>query len=119
MLIDLKYLYLKIMISFINEHAFPADMPAPRLRSRSLRKVFRKVSGGVVSLQYKKKKPKSAKCGNCGAVLKGIPRALPFRMRSMAKTKKRPERPFGGVLCSKCMREGIIDKARQYYNTSQ
>ena len=92
---------------------FPKSMPAPRLRSRSLRKVFRKVSGGRVSLHYKKKKPKAARCGNCGALLKGTPRELPFKMRSMAKTKKRPERPFGGVLCSKCMRKEIINKVRQ------
>ena len=92
---------------------FPKSMPAPRLRSRSLRKVFRKVSGGRVSLHYKKKKPKAARCGNCRALLKGTPRELPFKMRSMAKTKKRPERPFGGVLCSKCMRKEIINKVRQ------
>ena len=85
-------------------------MPAPRLRSRSLRKVFRKVPGGRVSIHYKKRKPKSAKCGSCGAVLKGIPRELPYKMKKMAKTKKRPERPYGGVLCSKCMRQEIIKK---------
>lgn len=88
-------------------------MPAPHLRSRSLRKVYRKVSGGRVSIHYKKRKPSAAKCGNCGAVLKGVPRELPYKMRSMAKTKKRPERPYGGVLCSKCMRQKIIDKFRQ------
>ena len=88
-------------------------MPAPRLRSRSLRKLFRKVPGGRTKVHFKKRKPKSAKCGNCGAVLKGVPRAFPFRMGSMAKTKKRPERPFGGVLCSKCTRQSIIDKYRQ------
>lgn len=88
-------------------------MPAPRLRSRSLRKVFRKVSGGRTNIHLKKRKPKAAKCGNCGAVLKGTPRELPFRMRKMAKTKKRPERPFGGVLCSRCMRLEIINRARQ------
>ena len=88
-------------------------MPAPRFRSRSLRRVFRKVPGGGTNLHYKKRKPQSAKCGSCGAVLKGIPRELPFKMRSMAKTKKRPERPFGGVLCSKCMRKEIIKKIRQ------
>lgn len=88
-------------------------MPAPRLRSRSRRRIFRKVSGGRVSIHYKKRKPKAAVCGSCGAALKGIPRELPFRMRSMAKTKKRPERPFGGVLCSRCMRQRMIDKARQ------
>ena len=88
-------------------------MPAPHLRSRSLRKVYRKVSGGRVSIHYKKRKPSTAKCGNCGTMLKGVPRELPFRMRSMAKTKTRPERPFGGVLCSRCTRQTIIDKVRQ------
>ncbi|MDP3765076.1 MAG: 50S ribosomal protein L34e [Nanoarchaeota archaeon] len=88
-------------------------MPAPRLRSRSLRKIFRKVSGGRTSVHYKKRKPKAARCGNCNAVLKGVRRELPFKMRSMAKTKKRPERPYGGVLCSRCMRKMIIDKVRQ------
>ena len=88
-------------------------MPTPRLRSRSLRKVYRKVPGGRVSIHYKKRKPKAATCGSCGAILKGVPRELPFRMRSMAKTKKRPERPYGGVLCSRCMRQSIISKVRQ------
>ena len=87
-------------------------MVRPALRSRSIRKVFRKVPGNRTSLQYKKQKPKVAKC-SCGAILKGVPRELPFRMASMAKTKKRPERPYGGVLCTKCMRQFIIDKARQ------
>ena len=92
---------------------FQGGMPAPRLRSRSLRKVFRKVSGGRTNVHFKKRKPKMGRCGNCRAVLKGVPRELPFRMRSMAKTKKRPERPFGGVLCSRCMRMEIITKFRQ------
>ena len=100
------------MLTFINKYMFPRAMPAPRLRSRSLRKIFRKVSGGRTSVHFKKRKPKVAKCGSCGAVLKGVPRALPFKMRSMTKTKKRPERPFGGVLCSKCMRKEIINKVR-------
>ncbi len=88
-------------------------MVRPALRSRSLRKVFRKVPGNRSSLQYKKRKPKLARCGSCGAVLKGIPRELPYKMSSMAKSKKRPERPYGGVLCSRCMRQSIIDKVRQ------
>lgn len=88
-------------------------MPAPRLRSRSLRRVFRKVPGNRVSLHLKKKKPKAAKCGSCRALLKGVPRGLAYKMRSMPKTKKRPERPYGGVLCSRCMRQKIIDKFRQ------
>ena len=88
-------------------------MPAPRLRSRSLRKVFRKTPGGRVSIHYKKRKPKSAKCGGCGVALKGIPRGFPHEMSKMAKSKKRPQRPFGGFLCSKCMRSEIVKKNRQ------
>ena len=87
-------------------------MPAPRLRSRSLRKIFRKVPGGRTSIHYKRRKHKLGKCSGCGDALKGVPHELPHKMRKMAKTKKRPERPFGGVLCGKCMRNMIIDKAR-------
>ena len=81
-------------------------MPAGRHKSRSLRRVYRKVSTRV-SLQYKKRKPKKAHCSKCGDVLKGVPRERPYKMQNMPKTKKRPERPFGGVLCSRCMREKI------------
>ena len=88
-------------------------MPAPSKRSRSFRKVHRRVPGGKTSLHYKRKKPGKAKCGRCNAVLKGVPRERPYKMMSMAKTKKRPERPYGGVLCSKCMRELFKEKSRK------
>ena len=87
-------------------------MPAPSKRSRSFRRVHRKVPGGKTSLHYKKKKPSKAKCGRCKAVLKGVVRERPYKMVNMPKTKKRPERPYGGVLCSKCMRELFKEKSR-------
>ena len=87
-------------------------MPAPNKRSRSFRRVHRKVPGGKTSLHYKKKKPGKAKCGRCKAVLKGVARERPYKMANMPKTKKRPERPYGGVLCSKCMRELFKEKSR-------
>ena len=101
------------MLKFINQCVLPYFMPAPRLRSRSLRKIFRKVPGGRTSVHFKNRKPKGARCGNCGATLKGIPREPSFTIRNLAKTKKRPERPYGGVLCSRCMRQEIINKIRQ------
>ena len=101
------------MISFINKYGFQGYMTAPRLRSRSLRRIFTKVPGGRTKLHYKKRKPEGAKCGSCGDLLKGVPREFPFRISKMAKTKKRPERPYGGVLCSRCMRLAILDKTRQ------
>jgi len=87
-------------------------MPAPRLRSRTLRKVFRKTPGGTTVLHRVKRNPSKAKCGSCGVELKAVPRKTASQMKNTAKTQKRPERPFGGVLCSKCMRKHLITKAR-------
>ena len=84
-------------------------MPAPRHRSRTFRRVFKKVANRV-SLHYRRRKPSQAKCSNCKTQLPGIPRALPFKMANLPKTKKRPQRPFGGNLCTKCTRSLIIEK---------
>jgi large subunit ribosomal protein L34e len=71
-----------------------------------------KTPGGRTVTHYKRRKPKSAKCGKCGAVLKGVPRELPSKMRKVSKTAKRPERPYAGVLCSRCMRAKFVEKAK-------
>lgn len=88
-------------------------MPAGRFKSRTFRRIPRKTPGGRVSLQYRKRKPSKAVCGKCGALLAGVPRERPFKMMNMPKSAKRPERPFGGVLCSACMRKKIKDSFRQ------
>ena len=87
-------------------------MPAPKLRSRSLRRVYRKVPGGRTVLHYEKQKSKTGHCALCGAVLKGIPRKRPSMMRKLSKAEKRPSRPYGGNLCARCMRKKMIEKAR-------
>jgi large subunit ribosomal protein L34e len=63
-------------------------------------------------MHYVKRKPRKQLCGKCGALLNGVPRERPVAMRTMAKTKKRPERPFGGVLCTRCMRLTMIARVR-------
>lgn len=87
-------------------------MPRPSRRSRTLRRVFSKVTKGV-KLVYKKRKPKKASCSNCGDILKGVPNERPYKMRNMPKSQKRPERMFGGNLCSKCSRREIIKRNRK------
>jgi len=84
-------------------------MPAGRHKSGTFRKVIRRTPGGKLSVQYKKRKPQAAKCSECGTTLMGVPRALPSKMTNMPKTRKRPERPYGGSLCSKCMRQKIVE----------
>lgn len=88
-------------------------MVRPNQRSRTLRRVNRKTPGGRTVRQFKKRKPSKPKCSKCGKILPGVPRERPYKMQRMAKTKKRPERPFGGVLCTACMRRAIIAKSRK------
>ena len=64
-------------------------------------------------MHYKKRKPSKAVCSKCGDILKGVANERPYRMQNMAKTEKRPERPYGGVLCSKCTRKVLVAKARE------
>jgi large subunit ribosomal protein L34e len=83
-----------------------------RLRSRSLKRSQKKVPGGKTVTHYRRGKPSLAKCANCGKELKGVPRLRPSDMKNLPKTKKRPERPYGGNLCSSCMREIFREKVR-------
>ena len=82
-------------------------MPAPRYRSRTFRRVFVKTPGGEVKLTYRKRKPSKAKCALCGAELKGIVRVRAFKLKSIAKSKKLPSRPYSN-LCSRCSRKKLI-----------
>jgi large subunit ribosomal protein L34e len=63
-------------------------------------------------IQYKKRKPARAKCASCGNLLHGVPAERPYKLHKLSKTERRPERPFGGMLCSRCARQRIIDTAR-------
>lgn len=86
-------------------------MLAHKLKSRSLRRVKRKVAGNRVAIHYEQRKPKKAHCAKCGAELLGVPRGTVSQIGKLSKSEKRPQRPFGGNLCSKCMREVMINKA--------
>jgi len=83
-----------------------------KTKSRTLRRVFVKAAKGVRT-HYRKRKPSKAKCAECETLLKGVPRERPYKMQNMAKTKKKPSRPFGGNLCSKCLTKKIKEKARK------
>lgn len=83
-------------------------MPTGRHKSRTLRRIFTKTPGSKVVVHYKKRKPSKAHCAECGKVLPGVASERPVKMARMSKTKKRPERPYGGVLCSRCMRAKIV-----------
>jgi len=83
-----------------------------RKKSRTFRRVKVKTPGGETKVHYKRRKPSKAKCSGCGKNLAGVPRELPGKMTKMPKTKKRPERPYGGKLCTQCTRNKIKQTAR-------
>ncbi|HIJ11745.1 TPA: 50S ribosomal protein L34e [Candidatus Woesearchaeota archaeon] len=88
-------------------------MPAGREKSGRFRKVFVKTPGGKTVVHRRERKPSNAICGNCKKQLAGVPRERPAVFNKLAKTQRRPERPYGGNLCSKCTRAVIKDQTRR------
>ena len=87
-------------------------MPAGKHKSKTLRKVFVKTPGNRTTTHFRTKKPAKATCPVYGTVLPGVANERPTEMQNMPKTHKRPERPYGGILSSKAMREKMREKAR-------
>lgn len=82
-------------------------MVRPALRSRSLRRVYRRTPGGKAVTHYERGNPGRAVCAGCGRPLAGVPRLRSSELRGLSRAKKRPNRPYGGVLCSTCLSNAI------------
>ena len=87
-------------------------MTQSKTKSRTFRRVKKRTPKGVVT-HYIKKRPKKARCGGCGTVLHAIKHKTPKALNKLPKSQKRPERPFGGALCSRCARADIKARARK------
>ena len=87
-------------------------MPRGMYKSRTFRRVATKLPGGTTTTRFQRRKPQAAHCARCGAQLHGIPRGNAADMAKLSKTEKRPERLYGGVLCSRCLRDTIKLDAR-------
>lgn len=72
----------------------------------------RKTPAGRTAWLSKKKKPKVATCALCDTRLFGVPRSSRSAVRKLAKTERRPERMFAGVLCGNCVQHLLKTKAR-------
>ncbi len=80
-------------------------MVKPALRSRSLARKYRRTPGGRTVVHYERRKPSQAKCMICHKPLGGVPRLRPVKLRKLPRSSKRPERPYGGVICPRCLRK--------------
>ncbi len=83
-----------------------------RLKSRTFRRVKKVTPGNKDVTHFVKRKPGAPVCAVTGQKLHGIKPATPSGLKKIPKTSRRPDRPYGGVLSSKAMREIIREKAR-------
>lgn len=81
-------------------------------KSRTLRRVSKRTPGGKVTMHYVARKPSRPTCGGCGLNLHGTPCLTKAQAKATSKSSKRPERPHGGVLCSKCSRQTVLNNIR-------
>lgn len=73
-------------------------------KSRSLRRIQKKTPGNEVNIHYRRKNPKGTFCGISGQKLNGIGRNRPGIHKTLSKSKKRPNRKFGGTLSHKVVK---------------
>ena len=76
-------------------------------RSKSRRKVYRKSPGTHSIVHLQKKNPKGFHCGKTGDYLNGIPRMRVGKFNRLSKSKKRPNRPYGGTYSHKVVRLAV------------
>jgi len=79
---------------------------------RSGKRKLVKTPGGKYYYKSSPDKPKRAHCATCDRTLPGVPRGSNVEIRRISKTQRRPSRPYGGQLCSPCLRRKLIDAAR-------
>ncbi len=84
-------------------------MVAPRLRSRSLRRVKVRTTKGV-KIHYRKRNRGVEKCAICKKPLNGIPRLTNSKFARLNKSQKTVSRAYGGYLCARCLRKKILEE---------
>ncbi len=86
-------------------------MVQPKLKSKAFRKVKKRVPGGRLALHYVKKEPSKHACASCKRPLHGVAKGRAHDVAKLTRSQKRPSRPYGGNLCSGCMRGLMKEKA--------
>ena len=81
-----------------------------RYKSGRFRKKQKTTPGGRTVMRHEERRPKQARCSETGQKLHGMKRLTKAEAKHAAKSEKRPQRPFGGVLSSAAMRRRIKEK---------
>ncbi|MCH8906108.1 MAG: 50S ribosomal protein L34e [Candidatus Heimdallarchaeota archaeon] len=80
---------------------------------RSGKRKLVKTPGGRYYLKRIKKKPKYHHCATCTRKTLGMPRGTRVEIRRLSISQRTPSRPYGGQLCSPCLRRLMISKHRE------
>lgn len=88
-------------------------MTGKSLNSKSIRKNVQRLPGGRTKIRTSRKKRSILKCSVTGKQLQGVPRVRSSAVRRIEKSKRAPNRPFGGVLNPSVTKSMFIQKARE------
>jgi len=78
----------------------------PGLRGKPYKLV--RTPGGRLVRRPVEFKRKEARCAWCHGELHGTPALSKVEMKRLPKSRKRPERPYGGYVCARCLRLGLV-----------
>ena len=79
---------------------------------RSGKRKLAKTPSGRFYLKKAAKKPKYHHCATCSRTLPGVNRGTTVEIRRLSKSQRSPSRPYGGQLCSPCLRRKLIIASR-------
>ena len=111
-IISIRKIILFLATTFIKTTWFAHSMQHKQ-KSRTLARTQVRTPAARVVTHHRQRKPSAPVCANCGTKLKGVPRGTPNQIKALTKSQRRPERPYGGVLCSACTRAKMKQAARQ------
>ncbi len=82
-------------------------MTYPRYRSRTFKRTYKTTPGHSTKVSYKRPNPKAPSCAITNQKLHGIPRFRQGKFSSLSKSKKRPNRKFGGTYSHTAVKRAI------------
>ena len=79
---------------------------------RSGKRKLVKTPSGKFYFKSIKKKANYPHCATCNRVLPGVARGTRVEVRRMSLSERKPNRPYGGQICSPCLRRKLIKANR-------
>ena len=89
-----------------------SKLPRRSNRTRSRKRVTKGLPGAGQGTHYKLRVGAVRCCRICKRPLAGVPRASRFVAVKLNRGRKTVQRPFGGEICSDCLKRGLRQAAK-------